>query len=306
MITRTIPSFMLAAVFLFSPSVVLAESDEHDNPDKNDKPLNPSTSAFPSSPDRPSFLFFEDGEDRRFSTDEIFRAQLWVKQACGWNAYQNNERSMTYEERLREYNKVKACINETVSGVSASAASTGNFALVSALEQGLAPLKEEVDEEGEVANSTADFFGLSWGIGFGFSYSESDAIDKASIVNGIVRAESNKKQQPRVVLEFHRFVPWFCNKKKTGKTYGCGPFVAVASKSDDILGGVGMGWMWGFKSKPSDSLGFSIGIGAILDSDVKDLAGGFKDGQPAPEGEETIRFEEESRWSALLFVTRTF
>lgn len=59
MIIRSIPSFMLAAVFLCSPSVVLAESDEHDNPDKNDKPLKPAAPAFPSSPDRPSFCFLK-------------------------------------------------------------------------------------------------------------------------------------------------------------------------------------------------------------------------------------------------------
>lgn len=64
--------------------------------------------------------------------------------------------------------------------------------------------------------------------------------------------------------------------------------------------------MYGFKAKPSDPDGFSIGIGAILDADVKDLADGFKENQPVPEGETIIRYKSESRWSALIFFTRTF
>jgi hypothetical protein len=39
---------------------------------------------------------------------------------------------------------------------------------------------------------------------------------------------------------------------------------------------------------------------------VKSLAGGFEEGAPLPPGEMAIRFEERSRWSTLLFVTRTF
>ena len=49
-----------------------------------------------------------------------------------------------------------------------------------------------------------------------------------------------------------------------------------------------------------------MGIGAVLDADVTDLADGFVENQPPPGTETEVRFETESRWSAVIFVTRTF
>ncbi|MGH8222298.1 MAG: hypothetical protein ACREQZ_04925, partial [Woeseiaceae bacterium] len=84
-------------------------------------------------------------------------------------------------------------------------------------------------------------------------------------------------------------------------------FLAVAAGTGDTVLGVGLGWMWGLKSNdPEDSEGFSIGIGVILDDDVKALGDGFEENQPPPPGETAVRFEEKSRPAALLFVTRTF
>jgi hypothetical protein len=82
--------------------------------------------------------------------------------------------------------------------------------------------------------------------------------------------------------------------------------VAVAATEDEVLSGVGIGLMYGRKSKAADTDGFSIGLGVILDGKVKDLADGFEENQPPPPGETQVRFEEKARWSALLFVTRTF
>ena len=143
--------------------------------------------------------------------------------------------------------------------------------------------------------------GLKWGLGFGWSVSKDDAVNDADIVNGVVREKSNLKQQPRIILEFHKYIG--CNS--TG-TRGCGPFVAVAASNDNILSGVGGGVMYGFKEKAGDSSGFSIGLGAMLDAKVKDLADGFVEGSAPPDGETSIRYVEESRWSLLLFATRTF
>tara|TARA_Y100001001_G_scaffold108583_1_gene106286 strand:+ start:6754 stop:7653 length:900 start_codon:yes stop_codon:yes gene_type:complete len=222
--------------------------------------------------------------------------------------YQRSKNTMSVDERAEELKKIEWC--DDLRAEEARLEAPINVYGFSAYNSSPLPpdprQDQVVEDERKRVNASIDFLGLSWGLGFGFSWSEDDAVDEATIVNGIVRASSNKKEQPRLVLEFHRFMPWFCNADRTDEDFGCGPFVAVASRSEDLLGGVGMGWMWGFKSKPSDSAGFSIGVGAILDGDVKDLADGFEDGKPAPNGENDVRFVEESRWSALVFVTRTF
>ena len=154
------------------------------------------------------------------------------------------------------------------------------------------------------AESEEKFLGLNWGLGFGFSYGNDDAIDDAEIVNGIVRARSEKRQQPRVVIEFHKFL--WCNKKGAIGTRGCGPFDAVAASQSKVLSGVGMGIIYGWKAKPTESDGFSVGIGAILDGGVKDLGDGFRVNEPPPAGETQVRYSEKARWAALVFVTRTF
>jgi hypothetical protein len=105
-------------------------------------------------------------------------------------------------------------------------------------------------------------------------------------------------------MEFHKY--FWCNDNRKIGTKGCGPFVAVAATSDDLLSGVGMGLMYGRKTSAQDSDGFSVGLGVLLDDSVKDLADGFSRNEAAPEGETAVRFETKARWSTLLFVTRTF
>ena len=65
--------------------------------------------------------------------------------------------------------------------------------------------------------------------------------------------------------------------------------------------------MHGWRS-PNDKKGtaFSIGIGALLEGGVKDLAYGFEDNKPPSNNETTVHYKTEPRWSAILFFTRTF
>jgi hypothetical protein len=149
------------------------------------------------------------------------------------------------------------------------------------------------------------FLNLSWGAGFGFSHAFDDVIENAEIVNGIVRITEDRTQQPRVVLEFHRYFGY--DRTKTPVSFGVGPFVAVAAAENDVLSGVGAGVMFGWRSQEdAKGSGFSIGLGAILDGDVKSLGEGFEENEPPPPGETSVRFEEKARWSALVFFTRTF
>jgi hypothetical protein len=230
--------------------------------------------------------------------------QSSVEEYCGINNYFDSKANMTIYQRKYVLDAVSFCLESAKAAAASSALSKNNLNVKFAAEEAIKPAMNKVkNEEGE-NQSEIDFMGISWGIGFGYSFSDDEAIDDAEIVDGIVRVKSNKKEQPRVLLEFHKYL--WCNKGAKFGVRGCGPFVAVAATQDELLSGVGMGFMYGFKANPSDSEGFSIGIGAILDADVKDLADGFKENSAAPSGETAIRYKSESRWSALIFVTRTF
>lgn len=208
----------------------------------------------------------------------------------------------TIDDRLKAAKQRRMCLEAAQSDGVASFLKEGKPLIV---DQSFKSLLAEAEAEERNVKSQVDFMGLSWGLGFGYSFATSGKrIDAASIVNGVVRAESSNKDQPRAILEFHKY--FWCNKGRTIGTRGCGPFVGVAATQDDVLSGVAMGLMYGMKIRESDPDGFSIGVGAILDDDVKDLGSGFKNGEAPPAGETAVRFRSKARWSGLVFVTRTF
>ena len=110
-----------------------------------------------------------------------------------------------------------------------------------------------------------------------------------------------------MVLESHYYA-WClgsradCNASKQG----FGPFFAIVPSNDTIVA-FGLGLMHGWRTADTkDSSGFSIGVGAVLDAEVESLAKGFEVGRPPPPGETTVKTEKKSKWSALVFFTRTF
>ncbi len=148
------------------------------------------------------------------------------------------------------------------------------------------------------------FLGLRWGVGLGFPVSADANVDDAEIVGGTVRVKSDQKEQPRALLEYHKY--FWCNKGNKLGTRGCGPFIAAAATDAKLLSGVGIGFMYGMKAAATDTDGFSVAIGVVLDANVKDLGDGFSANEAPPAGETSVRFITKSRLSTLLFVTRTF
>lgn len=157
------------------------------------------------------------------------------------------------------------------------------------------------DEQGK-----ANFLGLSFGVGVGISYSEDDVISEAQLGPGnVIIATKDDTTLPRVILESH-YYDWCNSEACRAGTRGIGPYFGIVAKSDKLISAFSAGVMFGWKDTTrGDQQGFSIGIGALLDDDVKSLADGLEEGKPLPSGE-TLRFEEKSRWSAILFFTRTF
>ena len=196
------------------------------------------------------------------------------------------------------------CMQRAV-GQARSIAATENTAGYLATDALLSPYTAESVAELAAAQANVDYTSLTWGLGFGASQSFDDAIEKASIVNGIVRVEDDQTLRTRVLLEFHQY--FWTGKTNKNLRWGTGPFLAIAAGTGDTVMGVGLGWMWGLKSAdPQQSEGFSIGIGVLLDDDVKTLGAGFEENQPPPAGETAVRFEEKARPAAVLIVTRTF
>lgn len=207
-------------------------------------------------------------------------------------------RKFTAEERLTINQDLLVCLNDTKLSNQLYNTDVANKANIAEF---INEQKAEGESGGNDIVAENEFMGLNWGLGFGWSFSDSDIIVEAEVVNGVVHATKNIQQQPRIVLEFHKY--FWC---KSSLLYGCGPFVAVSATESNLLSGVGIGLMFGARNTKADTEGFSIGVGAIMDGDVTSLANGFTDGQPLPPGETEIRYISESRWSALVFVTRTF
>ncbi len=163
---------------------------------------------------------------------------------------------------------------------------------------------EQLDENELARKNDAEFRGMKLGLGFAVSISTDEAIEEAVISNGVIVAQKNKKLQPRLVLEFHQ-LRW-CGGQGLNPTKGCGFFAAVSATDEEIVKGIGAGWMWGWRAPNEKANDFSIGLGVMVDSDVKDLADGFNEGQALPGDETEIRYETESRVSGIIMFTRSF
>lgn len=232
------------------------------------------------------------------SPGRIFAAQL---SACEVHQDAVRDEKLSYSRRYDEATKARKCFESaTVNLPFLFSARKDLQQIVAVTELTMKSLKE--DES--TAKNSAEFRGMKFGVGFGISVSGDDAIDQAVIVNGNILVESNKKTQPRLVLEFHNLSK--CGGSSMDAKFGCGPFAAVSATSDDIVKGVGFGWMWGWRRSQQSGDDFSVGLGVMVDSGVKGLAKGFDEGNPPPTGETTVRFEEESDVSVMLMFTRSF
>lgn len=203
-----------------------------------------------------------------------------------------------YEAALR-FQECIAQVRGTVLAASGANATAFALSLQAADELATAKVEESAAE--------TQFMGISFGVGVGISYSEDERISEAEVAaNGTIRATKTETQEPRVILESH-YYGWCKTPACNEGSFGIGPFFGIVAKDDKLISAFALGVMVGWKdTKRTDSDGFSVGLGLLLDSDVKSLADGFEEGQPLPEGETEPQFEEKSRWGALLFFTRTF
>lgn len=165
-----------------------------------------------------------------------------------------------------------------------------------------------VEEDAQLAKILADetaknnFRGMTFGVGAGFSRSKS-IVSAGLAANGTVRVTEERKDEPRVILEAHYYGLCPSARCREG-SFGIGPFFGIAPEADTI-NAFAIGLMFGFKDKQSQQ-SLSFGIGGVLDRTHQTLAPGFAEGQPLPAGETAPVLIKKSKWSPLVFVTKTF
>jgi hypothetical protein len=175
------------------------------------------------------------------------------------------------------------------------------------------PAAEKKDPSAPVLEppSTSKFAGLNLGIGLSLTIDIGfkGRVKSASVVNGVVRVDSENNDVPRVLLETHYF---FLPGKdiwgvKQGN-WGVGPFLAIQSGSDNVIQSYGMGVMLGFKrtSDKDSSSSFNIGLGAMCDPNVQVLGDGIEENQPLPAGETAVRYKTTSKWGVVLLTSFSF
>ena len=162
---------------------------------------------------------------------------------CGANYRSATLGNPTVDTRLAASRAALRCAETIRDGALAVTDYEKRIAVEAQMEGYVEDLRSAVEEE----ENQKEFLGIKWGVGVGYSFGFDDSIDDAEIVDGVVRVTSNKQDQPRVFLEAHRY--FLCNDGGRDGTRGCGPFVGIAAKDDDVVGGVAVGWMYGWKAE---------------------------------------------------------
>jgi hypothetical protein len=256
---------------------------------------------------------------RSITTGEIWKAvdaQRGLDSKCAESRDKliKPKKESTAFERLDAAEKFEQCVVFLKSSLASTAAAAPESTAMNAtfVTQNLATmLDKEVTSLTEPPKGDASFMGMTFGVGIGFSYSRKARVTDAEVAaDGTLRATTTLKEQPRVILEAHYFGSGWCGYKAetNAATSGCGPFFGLAA-SNDTINAFAVGLMYGWRAAspdPKNGAGFSVGIGAVLDSAIKDLAPGFEQGKPLPANETQPKFVTSSKWSPLLFFTKTF
>ncbi|WP_433853022.1 hypothetical protein [Stenotrophomonas nitritireducens] len=150
--------------------------------------------------------------------------------------------------------------------------------------------------------------GIKMGVGLSVTFDWEKRIESASVVNGIVRVDSEKNAVARILLESHYlFTP---NKRLLGVqepgTWGIGPFVGVMSGNDRLIEAAGIGAMLGFRRSKDKDNSFNIGVGYMVDPSSRTLGDGIIANHPLPQGESGVRYKTRSRGGIVVMASFSF
>ena len=180
-----------------------------------------------------------------------------------------------------------------------------------------ASLKAQEEVKKKEEEGLRKFHGLNFGIGPTMKLGGKREILKASLVdNGsgtsIVRVSEDREQDVGVLLESHCFFMPFQNPDTADPEdvpskrflWGTGPFVALDVGDDDVLNGLGGGWMIGVRTGDTSSI--NVGWGVLLDRNVQVFGRGVHEDRPLPSGETQIRFRTISDWKQIVTFSFTW
>jgi len=156
----------------------------------------------------------------------------------------------------------------------------------------------------------SEFVGLQFGVGLSVTVDTGtqNRVESAEVVDGIVRVSNENDTVARVILESHYFFPSAQSSLlgAAAGNWGVGPFVALQPGSDEIIEAIGLGVMLGFRRAGDGNESWNLGLGVMVDPNVRVLGDGINENAPLPGAETTVRFKEKSQVGLLIMTSFTF
>jgi hypothetical protein len=180
---------------------------------------------------------------------------------------------------------------------------------------GVQPVSNEEAAKQKDATIDFQGAGFGAGLAVIVNLSGHKRVSDAQVAGGVVRVTKQNDRTPRVLLNLHYFFSGVCNKayrlKLEGKVdetvkqaagkwcvvsqitdndnggknanhltltpmRGWGPFIAVQPGSEQTVQAVGAGILYGFRRQADKTDSFNLGIGIVLEQNVKELGDGIE------------------------------
>ena len=166
---------------------------------------------------------------------------------------------------------------------------------------------EEPDPIDMETTTASKIDGFKFGVAVGLTMNlGEDNVEKAELINNIVRIKKEGNYQPGFMLETHYFfTPGEFLGHKRGE-WGLGPFVGIQTGSNEVIKNISAGMMIGFRRTERDE-SFNIGLGIALDPSVQVLGDGIEENKVLPaDYDGKIFLKETGQWGVLALLSYAF
>ena len=125
-------------------------------------------------------------------------------------------------------------------------------------------------------------------------------VDDASVVNGIVRVNRDSNTSIRPMVDVHAPIWPISGKIKAG------PFIGVQFSKEQLVDSLGTGLMFSLETGTAAPKRLNLGLGVVLDPNVRTLGNGIEEDQPLPAGETEIRYRSTSKFGVFFMTSVGF
>lgn len=158
----------------------------------------------------------------------------------------------------------------------------------------------------ETGLSVEEFKNKYFGVGLyaNFDMGANKRVNKASVVNGIVRIDEANSSQLGFILEAHRFI-----EVNGSGTRASGPIVGIVASGDGGISSGTIGYMVAFRpnsSFVSNQSSINVGFGVTVSPNTQVLGDGLAENQPLPAGETDIRYKKMTLFGFTITVSFGF